>query len=241
MKDIKRVVVLLSGGQDSTTCLFWAMKEYPGAELHCVSFDYGQRHKRELECAANIVNHVAQACGELVSHTVLPLNALSMIGGNALVDRTEELTTEGGHDDDEAHGGLPSSYVPGRNILFITLAAAYAVKVGAERIVTGVCQTDYSGYPDCRHSFIQSLQSTLDAGMPSSKRVQIITPLMFMTKADTVKLMAGFGARAWLALGMTITCYYGKRNGCTLNNMCASCELRYRGFQEAGCSDPARQ
>lgn len=132
--------------------------------------------------------------------------------------------------------GLPTSFVPGRNALFLTLAGAVAVKLGAKSIVTGTCQTDYSGYPDCRREFIDAQELALTLAMPSSSGpIKIHTPMMFMTKAETVSLARSLQG-CWDALALSITCYNGQRPGC---GTCPACVLREKGFAEAGESDPA--
>lgn len=224
---MSRAIVLLSGGQDSTTCLFWAKQNYD--EVIAVSIFYGQRHKAELEAAKKIVLLAG------VSHRTLELPALKLLGDSALVDKDQELTAAGGRPDREMPQGLPTSFVPGRNLLFLATAAAVAVKEGAKDIVTGVCQTDFSGYPDCRREFIDALEKAITLAMPSSAGpLRIVTPLMFLSKAETVKLAMRLHCLG--ALSYSVTCYHGKRPGC---GTCPACELRAKGFAEAGVSDPA--
>ena len=223
-----KAVILLSGGQDSTTSLFWARTCFD--EVHAVSVNYGQRHEAELDAA----RRVGQMAG-VASHAFLELGILAMLGGSALVDGGA-LTLDGGHADKEAPNGLPSSFVPARNVFLLTAAAAVAVKHGARDVVTGVCQTDFSGYPDCRRSFVDALEVALTAGLPSScGPMRISTPLMWMTKAETVRLARRLPG-CWEALAHTVTCYQGSRPGC---GTCAACVLRAKGFAEAGTADPA--
>lgn len=223
-----RAVVVLSGGQDSTTCLAWARAMFD--EVFCVSVDYGQRHRAELVAAAEIAQKFA------APHVVLPMPALGLLADSALVDASKPLTWDGGRPDAAMPQGLPSSFVPGRNALLLTLAAAYAVKVGARDLVTGVCQTDYSGYPDCRREFVDALEKALTLAMPTSSGPLVIhTPLMRLTKAETVRLARRLPG-AWQALALSITCYEGKRPGC---GVCAACSLRAKGFADAGELDPA--
>lgn len=223
-----KAVVLFSGGQDSTTCLYWARAMYD--EVIAVTVNYGQRHASEVEAAREI------AKGAGVGHEVYELGVLKQLGDSALVRAGAELTGSGGLPDREAPGGLPSSFVPGRNVLLLTVAAAVAVKVGAKVVVSGVCQTDYSGYPDCRREFVDALERALTLGLPSGVGpLRIETPLMWQTKAETVRLARRLPG-AWEALARTVTCYNGKRPGC---GRCPSCELRRAGFAEAGESDPA--
>lgn len=226
---MSKAVALLSGGQDSTTCLYWAKQNFD--EVHAVSVFYGQRHRAELEAATKI----AELAG--VRHDVLELPVLGKLGDSALVDEKKDLTWEGGRPDAAMPQGLPSSFVPGRNILFLTLAAAVAIKDGAHDIVTGVCQADYSGYPDCRRTFVDALEKALEQGLPSSCHpVRALTPLMWLTKAETVKLAKRLPG-CWDALAHSITCYLGQRPGC---GECPACKLRAVGFNEAGEQDPSR-
>lgn len=225
-----KAIVLLSGGQDSTTTLFWAKRQF-GDDLLAVSIFYGQRHEAELGAAVEI----AKLAG--VRHQMLRADVLAAIGDSDLVRKDTEIKLDGGYADAAAPNGLPSSFVPGRNLLFLSLAAAVAVREGARDIVTGVCQTDYSGYPDCRRPFIDSLEQTLGHAMPSgSGPFSIHTPLMEMTKRETVDLAWSLDG-CWEALALSVTCYHGKRPGC---GVCPSCTLRAKGFEEAGLPDPSR-
>lgn len=219
-------VVLFSGGQDSTTCLYWAKSQ--GAVLGAVSVFYGQRHRAELDAAREI----AQLAG--VPHQLLTCEALGQLADSALVDGSRDLQPAGGLVDEVA-GTLPTSYVPARNAILLALAAAYAVKVGADTIITGVCQTDYSGYPDCRALFIVAFEQALRLGLPSSARVEIVAPLMHLTKAATV-LLAQSLPGCIEALAKSVTCYEGRRPGC---GVCPACGLRAKGFAEVGIADPA--
>lgn len=225
---MSKAIVLLSGGQDSTTSLFWAKMHYD--EVDAVSIFYGQRHAAELQAAREI----AEMAG--VPHFQAEAPILQRLSDSALVDSGKELTGAGGRVDTAMPQGLPSSFVPGRNMLFLATAAAVAVKHGARDIVTGVCQTDFSGYPDCRREFIDAMEKAATLAMPSScGPIRIITPLMYLTKAETVH-MARRLPGAWEALARSITCYNGKRPGC---GTCPACELRAKGFAEAGIADPA--
>lgn len=213
-----KALVLLSGGQDSTTCLYWAIERFGKQNVSTISFDYGQRHRIELECAGRI----ATAAG--VPHTCLPIDTFAALGGDALTDDRVDVPV-----DDE--DGLPSTFVPGRNLVFLTFAAAYAWQRDVGNIVTGVAQTDYSGYPDCREQTIDALQQAIRLGMESS--VTIHTPLMFLSKKETVELARDVGALE--AMALTHTCYKGQRPPC---GECAACRLRAKGFSEAGVEDP---
>jgi 7-cyano-7-deazaguanine synthase len=208
----------LSGGQDSTTCLYWALSRFDSVET--ITFDYGQRHSIELECAAS----VAEFAG--ISNRVLPINTFESLGGNALTDTSIDVRDEVGADTN-----LPNTFVPGRNIVFLTLAAAYAWQRDIRDIVAGVAQTDYSGYPDCREGTMKALESTIRLGMELD--VVIHTPLMHLSKKETVLLASKLGALE--ALALTHSCYRGERPPC---GSCPACRLRARGFEEAGITDP---
>lgn len=216
---IDRALVLLSGGQDSTTCLYWAMDRFGRDAVSSITFDYGQRHRVELDCASQIAANAG------VENTCLPIDTFAALGGNALTGDIE--VTDGA----SAGNSLPNTFVPGRNIIFLSFAAAYAWQHDMNHMVTGVAQTDYSGYPDCRDETIRSLQQTLRLGMESS--VEIHTPLMHMSKKETVLLAVSLGALE--AMAFTHTCYNGQRPPC---GNCAACVLRAKGFSEAGIVDP---
>lgn len=221
-------VVLLSGGQDSTTCLYWALERF--TRVHALTIGYGQRHASEIEAALEI--------GKIATtHVVYELPSLAALTGSALLDASTAITAIGGLDDDAAPSGLPTSYVPARNMIMLSLATAHACSVGAHAVVTGVCQTDYSGYPDCRAEFISALGRAASLALPGACRpIDILTPLMHLTKAQTVQLARSLGSDAWAALGRSVTCYEGQRPGC---GGCPACALRARGFAEAGEEDPA--
>ena len=215
-----QALVVLSGGQDSTTCLYWALDKFGSNAVEAITFDYGQRHRVELGCAAR----VAEFAG--VSHTVMPIDTFATLGGNALTDQKI-----GVQKDADIETDLPNTFVPGRNIIFLTFAAAYAWQRNIEHLVTGVAQTDYSGYPDCRQETIEALQLTIRLGMASD--VVIHTPLMSLSKKETVLLARDLGALE--AMALTHTCYEGRRPPC---GECPACVLRARGFNEAGIEDP---
>jgi 7-cyano-7-deazaguanine synthase len=215
-----RALVLLSGGQDSTTCLFWAIDRFGADAISSLSFDYGQRHRIELECA----ERVAAAAG--VSHDCLPIDTFAALGGDALTDWGMDVASQ-----PDAVTGLPNTFVPGRNLIFLTYAAAYAYQRQIGHLVTGVAQTDYSGYPDCREETIAALQQAIRLGMESG--IEIHTPLMHRSKKETVELARDLGALD--AMALTHTCYNGKRPPC---GRCPACELRAKGFAEAGVEDP---
>jgi len=223
---MSKALVVLSGGQDSTTCLYWAIKQFGRENVFSLSFDYGQRHKVELE-AAKKVSEIAA-----VAHEILSIDTFSALGGNALTDdidvRDDEADSEG---TSQVEGSLPNTFVPGRNLVFLTFAAAYAYQRSIINLVTGVTQTDYSGYPDCRENTLSSLEQTLRLGMEFD--VTIHTPLMNLSKSDTVALSEKLGAMD--AMAYTHTCYNGEQPPC---GHCQACQLRAKGFAEADRADP---
>ncbi len=209
-----KALVILSGGQDSTTSLYWAKKNFK--HVQALTFDYGQRHSIELEAAKKIASLAK------VEHQIVNIDFLKNLD-NALTNPRKTI--------EEQTGSVPNTFVPGRNILFLTLAAIYAYERQINNLVLGVCQTDFSGYPDCRDDFIKSMQQSISLGM--DKEIQIHTPLMNLTKAQTVKLAQEVGAMA--ALGLSRTCYEGVYPACAA---CPACKLRLKGFREAGIKDP---
>lgn len=207
----EKAVVVFSGGQDSTTCLVWAKKQF--GEVEAVTFDYGQRHRREIEVAQAIAAELG------VRHTVLDMSLLGQLAPNALT--RDDIAIE------QKEGGLPTTFVDGRNLLFLSFAAVLAKQRGARHIVTGVCETDFSGYPDCRDVFIKSLNVTLNLAM--DYEFVIHTPLMWLTKAETWKLADELGALEFIRT-KTLTCYNGIiADGC---GECPACALRKRGLDE---------
>ena len=217
--DSNKALIVLSGGQDSTTCLYWAIQEYGQKNVSAVTFDYGQRHNIELECAAKI----ARLAG--IPHKILPIDTFSAIGGDALTD--DEIDVP----ETAPDGELPITFVPGRNLIFLTFAAAHAYQTGIGNLVTGVAQTDYSGYPDCRDETLRALEKTIQLGM--EYEIKLHTPLMFLTKAETVRLAQDCGAMG--AMAYSHTCYRGEQPPC---GRCPACELRAKGFADAGTPDP---
>jgi len=209
-------LVLFSGGQDSTTCLAWALNRFD--RVFALTFDYGQRHKIEIEQAKKIAKIVG------VEHAVLNIDLFSKLSKNALTHDEVEI-------DAGSESQLPSTFVPGRNLIFLSVAAMKAYQLGISNIVTGVCQTDYSGYPDCRDEFVKSMEHT--ASLAMDKEFRIHTPLMFMTKAETVTMIQDLGRLDWLK--ESHTCYEGLRPAC---GKCPACLLRLKGFQEVNIQDP---
>ena len=222
-------IVLLSGGQDSTTALAWALSE--GMTCRTVAFDYGQRHKVELQQADIISKRLGAE-----SHVVIPLEALSWLGGAALTNEhieVEEEATEGSLNMHAWAHGLPSTFVPGRNMLFLTLAAAYGAKYGIYDLVTGICEQDRSGYPDCRAEFAEAAQAALSLAL--DEPVAIHTPLVTVSKADTWRMADELGILD-VIINDTHTCYYGDRTefrawgyGC---GSCPACVERAKGFEQ---------
>ncbi len=215
-----RALVVLSGGQDSTTCLHWAIERFGATNVETITFDYGQRHRIELECAARVAEHAG------VANICLPIDTFAALGGNALTDAAIDVQQETADG-----GGLPNTFVPGRNLIFLTFAAAYAYPRDIRHLITGVAQTDYSGYPDCRETTMSAMQEALNLGMEADFRIH--APLMHLSKKQTVELARDSGALP--AMAFTHTCYNGRRPPC---GDCPACRLRARGFQEAGEVDP---
>jgi 7-cyano-7-deazaguanine synthase len=222
-----RALVLFSGGQDSTTCLAWALQRYAAVET--VGFDYGQRHRVELDCRPAVLQRLRDAFPEwrarLGDDHLLDLQVLGQVSDTAL---TGEQAIE------YQANGLPNTFVPGRNLLFLTLAAALAYRRGIGVLVGGMCETDYSGYPDCRHDALQALQTALSLGM--DRPLVVETPLMWIDKAGTWRLAQELGGDALVAIVRddTHTCYLGDHStrhewglGC---GSCPACELRRKGY-----------
>ncbi|MBM7342825.1 7-cyano-7-deazaguanine synthase QueC [Pantoea coffeiphila] len=212
---MKRAVVVFSGGQDSTTCLIQALKQYD--EVHCVTFDYGQRHRAEIDVAQRLSLSLGAR-----AHKVLDVTLLNELAVSSLTRDNIPVPNW-----DPASSGLPSTFVPGRNILFLTLAAIYAYQVEAEAVITGVCETDFSGYPDCRDEFVKALNHAVSLGM--ARDIRFETPLMWLNKAETWAL-ADYWQQLKLVREQTLTCYNGiQGDGC---GECAACHLRANGLQE---------
>ncbi len=209
--------MLLSGGQDSTTSLFWAKKKFKKVEA--VSFDYGQRHKIELQSAKKIAKLAR------VKHTVIKIREFEAIKNSALLDKKIKV---GGKD--RINKNLPSTFVPGRNILFLAVAASLAYIKKIKNLVIGVSQVDYSGYPDCRKGFIKSMQKSLSLGMEYG--IKIHTPLIYKSKKKVVLLAKSLGILPYMKY--THTCYRGTRKPC---GKCQACILREKGFKQAGIKD----
>ncbi|MES2957257.1 MAG: 7-cyano-7-deazaguanine synthase QueC [Pseudomonadota bacterium] len=226
MSDPRRALVLLSGGQDSTVCLAWALQRF--AHVETLGFDYRQRHRVELECRSTVLRELRAQfprwAARLGQDHLIDASVLAQLGDSALINEREiELQAN----------GLPNTFVPGRNLLFLTLAAALAHRRGASVLVAGMCETDYSGYPDCRDNTLKALQVALSLGLAAPMTLE--TPLMFIDKAGTWALAEQLGGAALNALitEHTHTCYLGQRErrhawgyGC---GDCPACVLRKSG------------
>lgn len=222
-------LVLFSGGQDSTTCLAWALARYERVET--IGFDYGQRHAIELSMRPQLLTNLrAQNPAwqeRLGDDHLIDLSLLASISNSALTSDAAIAMQE---------NGLPNTFVPGRNLLFLTVAAALAYRRGMTALVGGMCETDFSGYPDCRNETLRALESAINLGMASTLRIE--TPLMWLDKAQSWKLAEELGGQALVELirADTHTCYLGERgtlhawgHGCA---SCPACALRARGYQE---------
>lgn len=222
----KRAVVLLSGGIDSATAAALARRQ--GFELHALSFRYGQRHECELAAAKKVAAFLGAA-----SHRVLEFD-LRAIGGSALTDR---IDVPKGRSPDEIAHGIPTTYVPARNTIFLSFALALAERLEAADIFFGANQLDYSGYPDCREEYIRAFEGMANlatqAGVEGRSRIKINVPLIHMTKAEIVKQGLALG----LDYALTWSCYDPAPDGCACG-LCDSCQLRLKGFLAAGIADP---
>lgn len=220
-------IVLLSGGADSTICALIAKQEYN--KVHALTINYGQRHVIELQSA----NAIAKALN-LDSHEILALdqNVLKSTSPCLSIAFVEEYDSA-----DELPNEVASTLVPARNQLFLTIAANRALYLNLNTIFTGVCETDYSGYPDCRRKFIEQLEETTSLGIfGNNSQISIQTPLMYLTKAESIiKAKKILGDRFDDIIGLTHTCYQGVKGGCA---KCAACLLRDKGFKEANLIDP---
>jgi 7-cyano-7-deazaguanine synthase len=218
----KKAVIILSGGLDSTTCMGIAKNE--GYACYPITFDYGQRHKIEIECAKKVAKYY-----EVDEHKIVSLSFMQEIGGSALTDSSIDVPVY-----KDSADSIPVTYVPARNLIFLSLASAYAEVIGADAIYIGVSAVDYSGYPDCRPEFLQSMTQTIQLATKigvTDGKLQIVAPLTHLTKADTIRL----GLQLHVPYELTTSCYNGNQEAC---GVCDSCQLRLKGFQEAGAADP---
>lgn len=214
---MKRAVVLLSGGLDSTTCLAQAVID--GYDVYPLSFDYGQRHKKELNCAQSVCKFYGLKTYKIIK--------IDNVGGSALTDKNIDVPEYKGKNE------IPVTYVPARNIIFLSYAAGYAEVIGAETIYIGVNAIDYSGYPDCRPEFIRAFEKVLETGTKKGVEgdpIKIKTPLISLSKAEIISMGHAIGA----PLHLTTSCYKGGQKAC---GVCDSCVLRLKGFSEAGFID----
>ncbi len=212
-----KAVVLVSGGLDSATCL--AIARDRGFECFALSFDYGQRSSSELKAAKNVA-----VANETAEHRVISLN-LGQFGGSALTDHEVDVPEQ---DSD----GIPVTYVPARNTVFLSYALAWAEVLGADAIFIGVNARDYSGYPDCRPEYIAAFQSLANAGV-EGRKMSLETPLIDLSKAEIIKT----GSRLGVDYGLTVSCYQADSKGRACGK-CDSCRFRMQGFEEAGVEDP---
>ena len=240
MSQENKALVILSGGQDSTTCLHWAFRQFGKENVDAVTFDYKQKHSREIECARSLcIKHN-------VAHTIVEMPKLEgtspLTGGSELgkYERIEDLP-----------GGVEPTFIPGRNIIFLALSSNIAGARSIDHLVTGVCQADFGGYADCREVFIRDMEQALNLGLgrwdvckddnkkyetlPGQNTLNIDTPLMYLTKRQTVFLAKELGKECWEDLAWSHTCYEGTEKPCC---KCHACWLRVRGFIEAGYNDP---
>lgn len=215
MKDDQSALVLFSGGQDSTTCLFWAMKHFK--EVRALCFTYGQKHSQEVEVARNIADEAG------IPFQVLDASFISKLADNSLTNPEMIM------DQEKPDDSYPNTFVPGRNLFFLSIGAVIARSHGIFNLVTGVSQADYSGYPDCRDTFIRSANTTLNLAM--DEQFIIHTPLMWLTKAETWALGDELGVLD-IVKNQTLTCYNGIiAEGC---GHCPACMLRAAGLREYG-------
>lgn len=209
----QNALVVLSGGQDSTTCLFWAKRHFH--EVSALSFRYGQQHEIEVQIAEGICRDYS------IPFTALDIPLVGTLGSNSLTDSSIPMDAE------QPSDGIPNTFVPGRNMFFLSIAAVFARERGVFDLVTGVSQTDFSGYPDCRDSFIRSLNVTLNLAM--DEQFQIHTPLMWLDKAETWALAEELGVFDVIK-NRTLTCYRGViGDGC---GHCPACKLRREGLEK---------
>jgi 7-cyano-7-deazaguanine synthase len=222
-----QAVVLLSGGLDSATVLAIARRD--GFASHAIAFDYGQRHKHELSCAKRVADHLGAA-----SFRVVTLG-LRQIGGSAL---TADIDVPKDRSDHDLSHGIPITYVPARNLTFLAIASGLAEVVEAEALYTGVNAVDYSGYPDCRPEFIESVERTINLGTKAGvegRPLRVLTPIIRMTKPEIIKLGVSLG----VDYGLTSSCYDPSASGESCGH-CDSCQIRIKGFADAGVADPTR-
>lgn len=211
---MERAIVLLSGGMDSTICLAWAKRKFD--DVRAVAFDYGQRHRVELDAATTIAARAG---------VPFELRHVGTMAGSALTDHSMEVLADGGHHD------LPNTMTPGRNGIFLFHALNVAIPFGARHLVTGICLADEAGFPDCREDFREAIERAMSLAVDVP--MQVHAPLMHQSKADSVRMAVELGAMGLLA--HSHTCYEGKRPAC---GQCPACLGRLHGFRDAGFVDP---
>ncbi|MEO1932469.1 MAG: 7-cyano-7-deazaguanine synthase QueC [Pseudohongiella sp.] len=218
-----KAVILVSGGLDSATCL--AIAKNSGYSCYALSFDYGQRASSELEAASRLAGYA-----DVVEHKTVKLD-MGQIGGSALTDAAISIP-------EEESTGIPITYVPARNTVFLSYALAWAEVVAADAIYIGVNSLDYSGYPDCRPAYIEAFQKVINLATKmgvEGKSINLATPLIDLTKAEIIKA----GVRLGVDYGLTVSCYQATEDGLACGR-CDSCRFRKQGFQDAGLHDPTR-
>ena len=228
---MEKALVVFSGGQDSSTCLYYAVKNFDA--VYTIGFKYGQRHEIELKCRQDFLESLKsydkEAKDKLIEDKVVDMMALKTLTNSALTKESGEYVID-------EKNSLPTSFVPGRNLIFLCYAASYAYSVGADTIISGVGQADYSGYPDCRESTLKALETAINFGMESN--IILLSPLMHLTKGETFKLAYDLGGDDFVRMIVekTHTCYEGSHNvlhawgyGC---GECPSCLLRKRGYDD---------
>lgn len=221
---MSKAVILLSGGLDSLTCTAYALDQ--GWDVHAISFHYAQKISSELQAAKRIAGHYG------ITHRIINLQDLGKMGGSALTD--DSMAVSDYQDSDQ----IPSTYVPARNIIFLSIALGYAEVAGAERIIIGANAVDYSGYPDCRPEFMSAFQEMANQGTKAGvegRGIQLETPLIHLTKAEIIQL----GSSLNVDYSMSVSCYRADTEGRACGR-CDSCHYRQKGFAEAGVSDPTR-
>lgn len=224
---MSKALVILSGGQDSTTCAAIACQQFD--EVHAVTFDYGQRHAIEIESAESVARSL-----NLASHEIISMGRV-LKGSSPLVSDTQLGTYDA---PEQLPGGVEPTFVPGRNLLFMTIAANRAAVLGIRDIFTGLCQADYGGYPDCEQPFVDKMSDAISQGLWGEPGLMNIhTPLMDLSKADSIKLaMQVLGDHDFRSVfALTHTCYAGDKGGC---GRCHACILRDKGFRDANVDDP---
>jgi 7-cyano-7-deazaguanine synthase len=224
---MQKAVIILSGGLDSTTCMGFAREE--GYDLYPITFDYGQRHRMEIENAKKVAEYYEVS----ERHRIVSLGFLREIGGSALTDDSIDVPVVS-KDQSASEPEIPVTYVPGRNLLFLSIASSYAEVIGAEAIYIGVNALDYSGYPDCRPEFIGKFEEVMELATKAGaegRKTRVCTPLIQLSKAEIIRE----GVRMNVPYELTTSCYNGEEEAC---GECDSCRLRLKGFAEAGLPDP---